>query len=346
MRESPCGNLPLTLASLVIVVAGMKAAAPLLVPFLLAVFVAIISTPLLFWLERRGLSPTLATAGVVLGLLLLALILSLVLGSSMQDFARDLPGYQQRLQEYVAGLVAALADFGIAVPGGEWMNYLNPGAAIGLVGDVFRGLGGLLANAFLIFLTVTFILAEASTLPEKMRAALRDPEATLASFTGFMENVHRYLAIKTATSAATGLLVWLWLWIIGVDYPVLWGLLAFMLNYVPNIGSIIAAVPAVLLALVQAGPGVAGLAAIGYLVINTGIGSVVEPRFMGRGLGLSSLVVFLSLVFWGWVLGTVGMFLSVPLTMLVKIALDSREETRWIAVLLGARERPRPALRP
>ena len=115
----------------------------------------------------------------------------------------------------------------------------------------------------------------------------------------------------------------------------LWGLLAFLLNYVPNIGSVIAAVPAVLFAAVQLGPGAALWAAAGYLVMNVAVGSILEPRFMGRGLGLSALVVFLSLVFWGWVLGPVGMFLSVPLTMMIKIALDSHPDTHWIAVLLG-----------
>jgi len=123
--------------------------------------------------------------------------------------------------------------------------------------------------------------------------------------------------------------------VVGVDYPVLWGVIAFFLNFVPNIGSIIAAIPALLLALVQLGPGGTAWAALGYLLANNLVGNVIEPRFMGKGLGLSSLVVFLSLVFWGWVLGTVGMFLSVPLTMTIKIALDSNDDTRWLAILLG-----------
>jgi predicted PurR-regulated permease PerM len=143
------------------------------------------------------------------------------------------------------------------------------------------------------------------------------------------------MGIKTWTSMLTGVLVSLWLWLLGVDHAQLWGVMAFLLNYVPNIGSFIAAVPAVLLALVQLGPGSALLAALGYLVVNIIIGNVIEPRFMGKGLGLSTLVVFLSLVFWGWVLGPVGMLLSVPLTITVKLALDSKPETRWLGVLLG-----------
>jgi len=154
--------------------------------------------------------------------------------------------------------------------------------------------------------------------------------------------VQRYMAIKTWMSLMTGCVVALWLYIIGVDYPLLWGLLAFLLNYVPNIGSIIAAVPAVLLALIQLGGGSAILAGAGYLVVNMAIGNFLEPRVMGKGLGLSTLVVFISLVFWGWVFGPVGMLLSVPLTMTIKIALDSNEETRWASVLLGSETGPPP----
>ena len=130
-------------------------------------------------------------------------------------------------------------------------------------------------------------------------------------------------------------MVTIWLAILRVDYPVLWGLLAFMFNYVPNIGSIIAAVPAILLAFIQLGTTTAIMAALGYIAFNVIIGNVIEPRFMGRGLGLSTLVVFLSLIFWGWVLGPVGMVLSIPLTMTMKIGLSSREETMWISTLLG-----------
>jgi len=134
----------------------------------------------------------------------------------------------------------------------------------------------------------------------------------------------------------TGIVVTVWFTIIGVDFLILWGLLAFLFNFVSNIGSIIAAIPAVLLAFVQSGFDLALLAIGGYAVINISVGSFIEPRVMGRGLGLSTLVVFLSLIFWGWVLGPVGMLLSVPLTMIVKVILESDEQTRWIAVMLGS----------
>jgi predicted PurR-regulated permease PerM len=134
----------------------------------------------------------------------------------------------------------------------------------------------------------------------------------------------------------TGLTAWIITSTIGLDFALLWGMLAFLLNYVPTIGSIIAAVPAVLLALVQLGVGEATATAIGYVAINVVFGVILEPRWMGYGVGISPLVVFTGLIFWGWVFGPVGMLLSVPLTMTLKLALESDNRTRWIAILLGS----------
>ncbi len=173
-------------------------------------------------------------------------------------------------------------------------------------------------------------------MPNKMRAALPDADTSLASFEKFFTGVRQYLAIKTLVSIATGLIVTAGLMLLGLDYAPLWGMIAFLLNYVPNIGSIIAAVPAILLAIIQLGPFSALLVAVLYLAVNLIMGSAVEPRMMGKRLGLSTLVIFISLVFWGWVLGPVGMLLSVPLTMIVKIALEVNESTRWMAILLSS----------
>jgi predicted PurR-regulated permease PerM len=137
-------------------------------------------------------------------------------------------------------------------------------------------------------------------------------------------------------SLLTGALILGWLWFLGLEYFVMWGLLAFMLNYIPTLGSILAAIPAVLLALVQLSVGEAATVGLGFIVVNFAIGNILEPRVMGKGLDLSPLVVFLSLVFWGWVLGSIGMLLSIPLTMTVKIALESFEDTRWIGIMMGS----------
>ena len=193
-----------------------------------------------------------------------------------------------------------------------------------------------MSNFFLVVLTTVFILTEASGFARKIQIALGDRGSGLLNLSGVMTQVHRYLVIKTAISLVTGVILGTWVWILGVDFPVLWGLLTFLLNYIPNLGSIMAAVPPVLLALIQPGGGltVAIMVAVGYITVNLAFGNVVEPRVMGQRLGLSTLVVFLSLVFWGWVWGGVGMLLSVPLTMVVKIVLENSSELRWIAVLL------------
>ena len=326
----------LTAAAFVVVVAGMRAAEAIVVPFLLSIFIAIVSAPPLFWLERKGLPRWLAML-VVIGVIIAAGVgLTALVGTSIREFSRDLPVYKTRMNELAVPLFEWLGAWGVSVSAGDFAGYFKPGAAIQLAADLLNGFGGVLGNAFLIFLTVVFILFEATSFPRKFRAVTGDPGHALDKFAVFSGNVKRYLVIKTAASLGTGVAIGLWLAVLGVDYPVLWGVLAFLLNYVPNIGSIIAAAPAVLFVLVQLGPGAALWSAAGYLVVNVLVGSVIEPRFMGRGLGLSTLVVFLSLIFWGWALGLVGMFLSVPLTMMIKIALDSRPDTHWIAVLLGS----------
>jgi predicted PurR-regulated permease PerM len=205
-----------------------------------------------------------------------------------------------------------------------------------LAGGIFAGLSSVLTNGFLILLTVVFILLEAADLPQKLRVVLKNPERSLSTIEKFSQSAKRYLVIKTLISAVVGLAVWIWLLILGVDYPVLWGTLSFLLNYVPNIGAIIAALPVALLALVQLWVGSAFLVVLGFVVVHIVVGNIIEPKLMGKGLSLSTLVVFLSMVFWGWVLGPIGMILSVPMTSLVKIALESYEETKGLAFMLGS----------
>lgn len=334
-RVSNVARILLTAACFVIVVAGMRAAGSILVPFLLALFIAIICAPPLFWMQRKGIPSALAALAIVIAIIAIGLLLTTLVGTSVSDFSKSLPLYQQHLSAKTAALISFLRGLGFEISDEVLTDYFHPGKIMKMVGNTLTGLSGLLSNVFLILLTVVFILLEAYAFPHKLRTALRNPEESLGRLSRFTESVNRYLAIKTLFSMLTGILIWIWLAVLGVKYALLWGLLAFLFNYVPNIGSFIAAIPAILMALIQLGVSSALLACLGYIVVNIAMGSLVEPRFMGRGLGLSTLVVFLSLVFWGWVLGPVGMLLSVPLTMIVKIALESSEETRWIAVILG-----------
>ncbi len=329
------GNGFIVVASLIVITAGLKAAGDIAVPFLLAAFIATIAATPMRWLERRGLPDWLAITLVMATIFVLLLGIGALVVQSANAFTAKLPFYQERLTAIFTGAVAWLAPLGIELSRDLIIENFNPGTAFTLAGDALAGLGGTLSNSFLILLTVIFILAEASSFPKKLKEILKRPEDSMPYFVRFAENVNRYMAIKSTMSLATGVAVTIFLTLLGVDFPILWGILAFLLNFVPNIGSIIAAVPPVLLALVQLGPLPALLALLGYVALNIGLGNFVEPRFMGRGLGLSTLVVFLSLVLWGWLFGPVGMLLAVPLTMTVKIALEANPSTFWLAVLLG-----------
>ncbi len=345
IRTSPSQVL-ITMAAFVVVVAGMRASADIIVPFLLALFIAVISTPALDSLEKLGLPRALAMIVVIAVIVAAGVGITGLVGSSLRQFSANLPEYTDRLNSYTQAVETWLDHYGVPFDASELRNLIDASRVMKLAADVFNSFGGVLTNAFLIFLTVVFILFETASFAVKLRAVVDDPDDTLARIRNVTDSVKRYLAIKTLTSLATGVVIGVCLAILGVDNPVLWGLLAFMFNYVPNIGSIIAAVPTVLFALVQLGVGGALATAAVFAVVNVIIGSVLEPRFMGRGLGLSTLVVFLSLVFWGWVLGLVGMFLSVPLTMTVQIALSANEGTRWIAVFLGSAHEIAPAQPP
>jgi len=326
----------LILASFIIVVAGMKAASSLLVPFFLAVFIAVICAPPLFWLQRKGVPKVIALILILAGILIVGLLFGALLGPPLNDFLSSLPGYQERLSTHIGTLVGWLRGKGVNIPAEEVPQVFHPGWVMSLAGGIFSALSSVLTNGLLILLTVVFILLEAADIPKKLGVVLKNPEKSLSAIEKFGQKAKRYLVIKTLISAATGLAIWLWLLILGVDYPVLWGTLSFLLNYVPNIGAIIAALPVALLALVQLGVGSALLTILGFTVVHIVVGNIIEPKMTGKGMSLSTLIVFLSMVFWGWVLGPIGMILSVPITSLVKIALESYESTRGVAIMLGS----------
>ena len=321
-------------ASFVIVVAGLRAAQQLVVPFLLAVFLAVVSVPFMRWLQSRRVPRLLAMLSTVLAAVAVIALLALVLGRSLNQFADVAPQYQTRLQKLMDSSFGLLNGWGI--PTQEWQALdLLPVGLFDVLGGALSALASFASNTFLVLLAVLFILMEAAGFSAKLQAAFGSG-TQFGPLERMTRQVQNYLVIKTSLSAATGTVVGLWVAAMGLDFAILWGLVAFLLNFIPNLGSIIAAVPAVLLALIQLGPGLATVIAIGYLVVNIVFGNFVEPMLMGRRLGLSTLVVFMSLVFWGWVWGPVGMLFSVPLTMVVKIALENTQDFRWVAVMLEA----------
>lgn len=339
-KKNKGGKLLINVAAFVIIVAGMKLSSSILEPFLLSLFAAVIFISPFFWLRRKGLPKSLALLIIILIIIGIGTLFGTLIGTSIKDFSDNLPIYQENLMVKTSAILKWLSSVGIAVPDSETIQgYFDPHAPLRIIGVVLGALGTLLSQTFLIIITSIFILLEAASFTHKLKRASHNPDQSVSNFENIHNNIKQYMSLKTLVSLGTGFAVTIWLLILGVDYPLLWGMLAFLLNYIPNIGSIIAAIPPVLMAIIQFGLLRALLVAGGYLVVNFVIGNILEPRIMGRGLGLSTLVVFLSLIFWGWVLGPIGMLLSVPLTMVIKIALDSHEETRGIAILLGSNEK-------
>jgi predicted PurR-regulated permease PerM len=336
LKESRDNRILVSLACIVIVIAGMREASSILVPFLLSVFIAVMCAGPFSWMRSKGIPAVIAI------LLIIAVILGAMfgvgayIGASVSDFSQQLPVYQERIHDLLITVIIWLRSFGIHVSEKMLLQYFNPGSLMQIVANLLSSLGSALTYAFLILFIVVFILIEASSFSRKLALACGASLASLETIDRVMQSIEKYLALKTWISLATGILVMLLLTVLGVKYSLLWGLVAFLMNYIPNIGPFIAAIPPVLLSLVDSGLGTAGLVTLGYLVIKTVMGDIIEPIFMGRRLSLSMLVVFLSLIFWGWVLGPVGMLLSVPLTMILKIVCESFESTKWIAILLGS----------
>jgi len=329
-------------ASLVVVIAGLKAASTIVLPFLASVFLAVFSLPVLYLLKRLRVPNPLAVLGTMLFVIAVLTGIGLLVGGSVNSFIEAAPHYRERLQEMTLEVRGWLAARGMDLSDLGDVELINAGAVMDLAGNLLRAVTRLLQQTATVLLTMTFILLEATGFPAKLQAALGN-NGGLERFTKVHSEVQRYLGIKAVISLATGIFIGCWLWGLGVDFFLVWALLAFLMNFIPTLGSLLAAVPAVLLAAVQFGPGRALAVVLGYLAVNLVLGTFVEPHFMGRRFGLSTLVVFLSLVFWGWVWGPIGMLLSVPLTMILKILMENSDDFRWLAMLLDARPPEDPA---
>lgn len=323
-------------ASLVIVIAGLRAAASIIVPFLISVFIAIISLPLQNWLIVHKVPRSLSVFLTLVADILILVGFGFLVGGSVQGFTAKWPVYQAKLIYGVEFLTDWLNAHGADISKDSAINFFKSGIALDIAKGAFGSVFSLLQNFVLVFLTILFVLSEAAGFSTKLERAIGHAMPETARLDKIKRDIQQYLGVKTLVSLATGLLVGVLLAILGLDFPVLWGLLAFLLNYVPSLGSIIAAVPPILLAFIQLGSGRAIGVIVVFVAINLLVGNLVEPSLMGRSLGLSALVVFLSLVFWGWVWGAAGMILSVPLTMIIKIMLENTRDLKWIAVMLGS----------
>ena len=347
------GNFVILLGALVLLVAGLKVAQGFFLPVLLAFFVATVSFPITCVLRKRGVPRSLAVLFTVLfdfafiaGIILLGFTL-------VSDLQRKWDmRYATQLTEQVRSgsesLAAQLERWGVADAREKIQmaveNNLSNLQEIRFekIWDVSTGVlsqvvGFFGASVVVVILTI-FMLSEARMFGRRLEAISQARGPNIARMLSATRDIQRYLAIKTAISLATGLLAGLLCWAAGLDFYVLWGILAFALNYIPVIGSLVAGVPPVVLALLIAGVPNALLVAGGYLLINNLLGNFLEPLLVGRRFGISTLVVVISVLFWGWVWGPLGMLLAVPLTMMLKVVLDGSEEFRWIAVAISAEQ--------
>jgi predicted PurR-regulated permease PerM len=324
----------LVCAAIVIVIAGVRTASGILAPLLMGVFISIICSAPLFWLKNHGINNVIALIIIIAGVGFIGFAMFGLIANSLDEFSSSIPRYKQNLTMLYGDFTTWLTGWGYALPIDGLREQFSPNSFIRFLNYMLNGLSNILGDGVVVFLAVLFILTEVSALPDKLRASLKDPDQSIVHFQSFISKVIHYLGIKAATSALTAVCVAFFLWILNIDYVFLWAVLAFFLNFIPYVGSFLAGLPAVLLGLIDHGIVVALWAAAGYIAVNIIIGNIVETRLMGEGLNLSSFVVFVSLIFWGWVLGPTGMFLSIPLTMSITIALESNSETRSIARLM------------
>lgn len=323
------------IAAMIIIFAGVIYARTFITPLLLAIFISIICAQPIEWLERKKVPRWIALISVILGMLILVSGFVFVVGGTISSFSGNLSKYESTLTEINDSFIQQLKDYGMNIPQDLLSKLVQPAKILEYTAGVLNAIINMMGNIFVIFLIIIFILLEFGSFSTKARAIRNETNASISYYSTILRNIRQYLAIKTLLCLATGVLIYLALLIIGVDYPLLWALIAGLMNYIPNIGSIIATIPTFIFALVQLGPGGAFWTLGASLVIHNVLGNFVEPKIMGKGLGLSTLVVFISLIFWGFVLGLVGMFLSVPITMTIKIFLEQNERTQWLAILLG-----------
>ncbi|MBM6550212.1 AI-2E family transporter [Marinomonas ostreistagni] len=330
----------ISIAAFILIIAGLKEASQVVVPFMLAAFIAIICSPFLNFLTRRNVPTWAAIIIIVFVILLLLSSIGLLVGASLDNLSQQLPEYRERFASEMSMIFNHLSSVGINISYEQVKGYADPSSLMSLFTNTLASLGSVLTNMFLVIMTVVFILLEASEIPKKLAYALDDSGHSMERVNQFISTVNRYLVIKTLVSIATGVFITIWVSVLGLDFPIIWGVCAFLLNFVPNIGSIIAAVPAVFLGFVQLGAFDAFMVGVGFVIVNVVMGNFIEPRFMGKGVGLSPLVVFLSLILWGWVFGPVGMLLSIPLTIILKIAFEANPKMRWLAVMIDSKAPP------
>lgn len=330
------------LTASVIILAAFKEGSQIVTFVFLSLFFTAILSPVQSQLRNKGLPNLVALVAVLLIVTVLFLFVAAIIQTSIFSFINNLPLYKEKMGLLIVDVLTFAKGFGFNVDPKQAIAMVDLNALFTLFRQMLGNIGSLFSAMLLLLLGTGFLLVEGTNFERKLTMVFHRYPDAMGHFTLFWRTLQRYFTIKTLTSLITGGVITIVLLMFGIDYPLLWGLLAFLLNFIPVIGSFVAAIPALMLALMMNGlPTFLWLTLI-YFIVNNFITNVVEPKLMGSGLGLSPAVVFFSLIIWGWLLGPAGMFLAVPLTMTLKIAFESNQKTAWIGFLLAeCKERKR-----
>jgi AI-2 transport protein TqsA len=333
------GIIPLLLglASLVLIVAGLRAISDLMSPVLLSLFVAMITTPLMQWLKARGMPSGLAYTLVLLGVIASGLVLILFLAASLAQLSAELPTYRNLIDQQLTEFVQWLDSQGIQGQDIRELEWLQPGRIFQALLYFISALLGTVSNVGFTLLIFIYMLASAPNFSSRLRHGLAIDPPMLERFSSFSSSISIYLLIKSWLGALTALLQIVLMWFMGINFAILWGVFSFLFNFIPNVGFYISLIPPTLIALLTLGWVKALIFAVGYTLINNFFDIIVSPRYLGKGLDLSTIVTFLAVVFWAWILGPIGAFLALPLTVMVKtLLLEPFPETRLLAQLMGS----------
>jgi AI-2 transport protein TqsA len=333
LRQPSFLRVMLFLSTTVVVLAGMRVSAPILNPILMAVVLALLFSPIYAWLRRRRIPTPLALVIMLVGLSILFMAIILILGVSIARFSGDISSYTGKLNDQVDNIQGLAKSLGLSKV--DVQNAVKPSDLTGAIGSILSGIADFLSNIFLILLYVLFFLAEGPAMMNRLRASAGSDHPQVERLTVFGRNVVRQLGLRAIVNLFTGAGVTVLLLILKVDFPLMWGILAFFLSFIPWIGLPLAVAPAVVLALAEHGLTTALLVIAGVLVINVLAENAVSPLLMGRGLSLSPTVLFIGFVFWAWLLGGPGALLAAPLTIFLVLMLATFPETRWLAAVMG-----------
>jgi AI-2 transport protein TqsA len=333
LRQPSMLRVMLALAATVVVLVGMRLAAPILNPILFAVVLALLFSPIYSWLIRHRIPTPLALVIMLVGLSVLFLGLFLLLGVSIARFSGDIGSYTSKLSGQLDEIQNLTKSLGVTTA--DLHKALSPRALTGAIGTILSGVADFLSDLFLILVIVLFLLAEGPAMMNRLRASTGPEHPQVARLTVFGRNVVRQLGLRAIVNLVTAAGVVVLLLVLRVDFPLMWGILAFFLSFIPWIGLPLAVAPAVVLALAEHGVTSAVLVIVGVLVINVLAENALSPMLMGRGLSISPTILFIGFLFWAWLLGGPGAFLAAPLTIFLVLMLDTFPETRWLASVMG-----------